>query len=128
MLISRECMDKIGVLDDTFFIYYEEYDYCLRAKKAGYEIYYNGHSSILHKQSVTCGVDSPFKSYYMTKNRIYFSRKHFSGFVRISALLYIFVLALPKNILKNLFNGRRENSVAIVRGAWWNLSHKVQPI
>ena len=128
MMISRACMDKIGILDDTFFIYYEEYDYCYRAKKAGFEIYYNGLSSILHKQSVTSGVDSPFKSYYMTKNRIYFSRKHFSGLVKLSALAYIYALALPKNIIKNLLNGRKENSVAIVKGAWWNLNNKVQPI
>ena len=123
MMISRAVIDKIGVLDEGYFMFYEEYDYCERAKRAGFEIYYNGHSHILHKQSISVGKNSPLKSYYMTRNRIYFSRKNFKGMSRIASILFTFLIAVPKNTIKEFINGNRENSRSILRGAWWNLSH-----
>ncbi len=128
MMISRKVIETAGLLDESYFMYYEEYDYCERVKKAGFSIYYNGNSTILHKQSVSVGVNSPFKTYYMTRNRIYFSRKNFSGISRISAVAYNYIIALPKNVLKELVQGRWPNSVAIVKGCWWNLFNKVQRI
>jgi len=128
MMISREAIHKVGILDESYFMYYEEYDYCERIKKAGFDIYYNGNSNILHKQSVSVGVDSPFKSYYMTRNRIYFSRKNYTGFNKVSAVLYNYMVALPKNVLKEMLKGRWPNSVAIVKGSCWNLFNKVERI
>lgn len=128
MMISRKALKKVGIMDASYFMFYEEYDYCERVKKAGFEIYYNGHSSILHKQSVSVGVNSPFKSYYMTRNRIYFLRKNFSGPSKLVAVLYTYLVALPKNALQELMRGRVQNSISIVKGSWWNLFHKVQPI
>lgn len=124
MMISREALDKVGLLDETYFMFYEEYDYCERIKKGGLKIYYNGFSSILHKQSVTVGKQSPLKAYYMSRNRIYFSRKNFSGVNKVISILYTSFIALPKNTIKELLTGHVENSVAIVRGSLWNLSHK----
>lgn len=123
MMISREVIDKVGVLDESYFMYYEEFDYCERVKAAGYEIYFNGHSSILHKQSVTTGVNSPFKTYYMTRNRIYFSRKNFKGIYKVISIAFLFALALPKNFIKELLLRRWDNSKAIVRGTVWNFFH-----
>ena len=124
MMISRMAIDKVGVLHEGYFMYYEEYDYCERVKRAGFDIYYNGQSSILHKESVSVGKDSPFKSYYMTRNRIYFSRRNFTGLNLLSSLVYNYAIAVPKNILKEFVMGRRANSIAIARGSAWNLFHK----
>ncbi|MBL0051954.1 MAG: glycosyltransferase family 2 protein [Bacteroidetes bacterium] len=79
MLIKREVMNKIGMLHDRFFIYYEEYDYCEMTKRAGFSIYYNGLTYILHKESVSVGKFSPFKAHYMAKNRVLFARRNFTG-------------------------------------------------
>jgi GT2 family glycosyltransferase len=123
MMISREVIDRIGMLDESYFMFYEEYDYCERAKDAGFEIYFNGHSHILHKQSVSVGKNSPMKSYYMTRNRIYFSRKNFHGISRLASILFTCLIAVPKNGIMELIRGNTENSRSIIRGAWWNLSH-----
>jgi hypothetical protein len=123
MMISKAVIDKIGMLDDSYFMFYEEYDYCERAKRAGFEIYFNGHSHILHKQSVSVGKNSPMKSYYMTRNRIYFSRKNFHGISRLTSILFTCLIAVPKNALMEFIKGNRENSRSILSGAWWNLSH-----
>ncbi|HWB62578.1 MAG TPA: glycosyltransferase family 2 protein [Chitinophagales bacterium] len=128
MIFSREVLDKVGIMDDSYFLFYEEYDYCERVKRAGFDIYYNGQSQILHKQSVSVGKASPMKSYFMTRNRIYFSRKNFSGLNRLSAVAYTYMIAIPVNLLRELIQGRWQNSLAIARGAWWNLFHSPQRV
>jgi hypothetical protein len=72
---------------------------------------------------VTTGVNSPFKTYYMTRNRIYFSRKNFKGIYKFISITFLFALALPKNFIKELLLRRWDNSKAIVRGTVWNFFH-----
>jgi GT2 family glycosyltransferase len=122
-MISKKVIDQVGVLDESYFMYYEEFDFCQRVKEAGFEIYFNGHASIRHKQSVTSGVNSPFKTYYMTRNRIFFSRKNFHGKYKALSLTFLFCVALPKNFFLELLRGRWANSKAIARGLFWNFSH-----
>lgn len=123
MMISKAVIDSVGVLDESYFMYYEEFDFCERVKNAGFEIYFNGKGSIQHKQSVSSGINSPFKTYYMTRNRIFFSRKNFHGKYKAMSLIFLFCVALPKNFMAELLKGRWQNSKAIVRGLFWNFSH-----
>ncbi|MBL7191106.1 glycosyltransferase family 2 protein [bacterium] len=51
LLIKREVIDKVGFLDDGFFLYSEDMDYSLRVRKAGYELYYQPKAFIWHKVS-----------------------------------------------------------------------------
>jgi GT2 family glycosyltransferase len=122
MLIRKEVVEKIGMLYEKYFLYYEEYDFCEMAKRAGFSIYYNGHSHILHKHSVSVGVFSPLKSYYMSKNRILFARRNFTPLNKLMSITYYFLLALPKNILSEALSGRSKNSIAMVKGAFRNLA------
>jgi GT2 family glycosyltransferase len=48
MLIRREVVDDIGYLDERFFAYQEDADYCFRARQAGWEIYYVPQAQIIH--------------------------------------------------------------------------------
>jgi hypothetical protein len=48
MLIRRAVMDQIGLLDERFFAYHEETDYCFQAKKAGWKVYYDPEAQIIH--------------------------------------------------------------------------------
>lgn len=118
MLIRREVITAIGLLDPSYFLFYEEYDYCERAKRAGFLMYYNGTSSILHKQSMSVGKNTPLKAFYMSRNRIYFARRNFHLPARISSLLFYYAIALPKNVLSEWLKGRPENSRALLRGAF----------
>ena len=47
-LIRREVVDEIGLLDENFFLYFEEVDYCFRAKKAGWNVVFNPKLSVIH--------------------------------------------------------------------------------
>ncbi|MEK7172889.1 MAG: glycosyltransferase family 2 protein, partial [Patescibacteria group bacterium] len=64
-LISKDVVDKIGLLDDRFFIYYEEVDYCVSAKENGFAIRYIPDGMVLHKDSVSTRKISGFHVYMM---------------------------------------------------------------
>ena len=79
MLIKREVVNKIGHFDERFFAYQEDSDYCLRAKKAGWSIYYNPEAKIIHVGGVGGANSVPMRAifeWHRSYFRYYF--KHFS--------------------------------------------------
>src|SRR5690606_29007710 len=95
MVVPKKLIDKIGSMYDGFFLYYEEYDWCERFKKEGCKIMYCGLSKVYHKESVSTGVNSPLKVYYLTRNRLLFARRNYSKLTRGINWLYFTFLALP---------------------------------
>jgi len=53
MLVRREVLEKIGLLDERFFLYFEDADFCLRARQAGFKIYVHPQSVVEHKISLS---------------------------------------------------------------------------
>jgi hypothetical protein len=76
MFIKREVLQKSGLFDPFYFLYYEETDLNLRIRKTGYKSYYLGTVKILHKIKNT--ENKPFQIYFYTRNRMIFSIKHFN--------------------------------------------------
>jgi GT2 family glycosyltransferase len=126
MMIPRKVIDVVGMLDESYFIYYEEHDWAMRAKSKGYKMFYVGTSTIYHKESITMGKDSPFKTYYMTRNRLLFLRRNipYPAFI-ISAIIYWF-FAIPKKIITYLAQRNFKNLNALFRGIFWHLGFRSQ--
>jgi GT2 family glycosyltransferase len=74
MLVKRETIEKAGMLDARFFIYYEETDWCARVNRAGFSIWYVPQSLVWHKISLKARDLSPLYVYFMTRNRLLFLR------------------------------------------------------
>ncbi len=74
MLVKRAVIEKVGVLDGRFFAYYEETDWCARAAKAGFKVWYEPQSKLWHKISLKARDLSPLYVYLMTRNRLLFLR------------------------------------------------------
>ncbi len=55
IMVRREVFEKIGMLNPSFPMYYEDTDFCFRAKKAGYEIWYVPTEPLIHLVSVAAG-------------------------------------------------------------------------
>jgi GT2 family glycosyltransferase len=121
MMIRKSVLEELGLLYEGYFLYYEELDFAERVKRAGYKIYFQPNSSIFHKESISTGKNSPLKTYYMNRNRLLFVRRNSSGITLFLGVIYFFLISLPKNTLKYLFN--KEHLSALYRGVIWNISH-----
>lgn len=88
MLIRKEVFDKVGMMDEKYFAYYDDTDFVLRATRQGYRLWYEPSLEVLHKVSSSAGTNSPFYVYYSNRNKLYFIRKHFTGFRRWFAIGY----------------------------------------
>lgn len=77
-LVPVQAFVDAGLLDERFFMYYEETDFIRRAQAQGYALRYEPSSVIYHRESGASGGGwmTPFKQYYATRNRIYLVRKH----------------------------------------------------
>jgi GT2 family glycosyltransferase len=123
MLVSREIIDKVGMFPESFFIYYEEWDWSTRIIKAGYHIYFQPKGKIYHKESITMGKESANKAYYHTRNRILYMRRN-SNFIQFVAFMVFYILfTAPKAIFKYIYKGQYVHLRAFLRGTFWNLYH-----
>lgn len=82
MMIRRQTLEEIGLFDERFFLYYEETDLCLRARRAGWLIGYVRESSVAHVGGASTGVQShtvvqkPMPTYVFDSRRHYFLKNH----------------------------------------------------
>lgn len=78
MMVRRDVFDSIGLLDKRYFLYYEESDFCFRAKKAGFKTMYIPESVVEHSNAASTGLGSPLQDYFITRNRMLFAKKFLS--------------------------------------------------
>jgi GT2 family glycosyltransferase len=121
MMIRKSVLQEIGLLYEGYFLYYEEYDFAERVRQAGYKIYYQPNSCILHKESISTGKNSPLKTYYLNRNRVLFLRRNWHGITFLLAMIFFIMVSLPKNTIKYLFN--KAHLSALYRGVFWNISN-----
>ncbi|WP_240342609.1 glycosyltransferase family 2 protein [Methylococcus sp. EFPC2] len=79
MIIRRPVIEDIGLMDEGFFLYFEEVDYCWRAKNAGWECWYVPESRVMHLEGASTGIKSGAKrrARYWYDSRRYFFIKHY---------------------------------------------------
>lgn len=92
MLIKREVIEKIGLLDPIYFAYYEDTDYSYKTRDAGYKIKVIPESIIGHKKSASAGIKgssriSSQQAYLWARNGIIFGKKNLIG---MDKTLYLF--------------------------------------
>ena len=77
-LVPLAAFHDAGMLDERFFMYYEETDFIRRAQAKGYRVRYDPSAVVYHRESGASGGGwmTPFKQYYATRNRPYLVRKH----------------------------------------------------
>ena len=92
MLVRRKVFESIGLFDERFFFYFEDVDFCLRAKKYGFKIGVQPQTVINHKLSSSIGRWSNRAIYYNIKANFQLVNKHF-GIRKLSAWVYLCLLA-----------------------------------
>jgi len=86
MAVPRQVFNKIGLLDEPFFLYLEDADFCLHARAAGVEVMYHPNLIIYHCNSSSTVAGSPLVDYYITRNRFFIARRYGSLRLRFALL------------------------------------------
>lgn len=123
MMFSRAAFDKVGLMAELFFLYYEEMDYCERFKRAGYTIWYEPASKVWHKESISTGKGSTLKTYYYSRNRLLYLRRNTFGIQKLLMYLYYFCIAVPKNLIGYIVKADWNHLKAFWKGLIWNFSN-----
>lgn len=116
MLIPMYVIEKTGLLDDRLFAYWEETDYCLRAKKKGFLSYALPVEWVYHKEEIAnTRKAKPYYIYLMFRNRLLFLKKHATCLQYIVSRLFLVgysILIFPKKFwpknYKHLFLAIRD--------------------
>lgn len=72
MLIKKEAIEQVGLLNEKYFMYLEDLDYSLRLKRCGFKIIYQPKALIWHKNAQSSGVGDDLHDYFFTRNRLLF--------------------------------------------------------
>lgn len=111
MLARVTMIQEVGLLDEGYFLYWEDADWCVRARRMGWKIAIACESEVYHKASSSLGSASPLKSYYLARNSLRFAGKLYP---------WLFPLALvwwPRRyFLNHVFRGRFQHARMALRG------------
>lgn len=81
-LIKNSVFDTVGMMDEKYFLYFDDTDWMYRAKQCGYKLRFYEDAVIYHKVSMSTGGEhSPISLYYSNRNRFYFIDKFKFGFI-----------------------------------------------
>ncbi len=116
MLIKREAIEKVGLMPEDYFLYYEEIDWSMMFTRAGYEIWYDPACTIYHKESQSTGQDSPLRTYYITRNRLLLVKRNWQGIYKYLAFCYLTCIVAPRDIIKHTLKGKLDLSKAVCKG------------
>lgn len=103
VLIRREVFDEIGLLDERFFMYFEDADFCFRARNAGWQLVVAPDTAVLHKEGGSTSRDdssgrqAPFKQRVSTASGLHFLRLH--GRPKSLSIVLFLLLRIVKRIL-----------------------------
>lgn len=132
-MIKKEVIDKVGLMDETFFLYFEETDWCLRSLRAGYEIFYVPSAMITHLEGGSASRFSRKAVEKFYESELYFIKKHY-GNLRAILLFFLNAGGFAFRLLLTPALLMRERNMAKVRRSFWgllyhlNLNHLIEVI
>lgn len=118
MLVKREVIEKVGMMPECYFLYYEELDWSVMIRKAGYDIWYDPAFTVFHKESQTTGKASPLKTFYTTRNRLLFAQRNIQGGSKYLTYAYMVSIVAIRDMAKYTFTGKTDLAVAVIKGIW----------
>lgn len=123
LLLTKEIINKMGFLDERFFLYGEDTEYSLRATERGIAIWYCAEAVVYHKVNGSSkGNQNPDNAYYITRNSLLHARVHMRG--RFPLFLCYFIINRLVWMVIWTVQGKPEMVKALVAGIRDFLRHK----
>ena len=129
MWLRASALARVGLLDEAFFAYHEEVDWCTRVRRAGLRVVYCPRAVVTHTGRGTSGGERSvrIRSYFAARNTILFARKH-AGPVHRAKLAAFLGVSLPLQLLWHLPRGDAERVWLKVRGVRDALTRRPLPL
>jgi GT2 family glycosyltransferase len=122
LLVSREFIARVGMLDEVFFAYYDEVDWCFRGRRLGYRVVCVPSAVVYHKGEGSSGKGlNPITAYYRTRNWVYFVRKHASAYHWL-VFAPVFAAVFFSRLAAGLIRADRAVVGSLFRAVWWQVS------
>ena len=122
MMVKREAIERAGMMPECYFLYYEELDWSMMIRRAGYDIWYEPAAVIYHKESQSTGQNSPLRTYYITRNRLLFVRRNNHSLTKYLSYLYLIGIVSLRDVLKYSVQQRLDLARATLKGVMHFLS------
>ena len=116
MMVKREALEKVGIMPECYFLYYEELDWSMMFTRAGYTIWYEPACTIYHKESQATGQNSPLKVYYLTRNRLLFVKRNKKRYAKYITYAYLICMVAPRDIIKYTLKGEFKLVLSVIKG------------
>lgn len=116
MLIKREAIDKVGLMPECYFLYYEELDWSMMFTRASYKIWYEPACTIYHKESQSTGQCSSLRTYYITRNRLLLVKRNWHGLTKYLSYSYLIGIVALRDLCKFAIKGKTDQIKAIFKG------------
>lgn len=117
ILARREVLEQVGLLDERFFIYWEETEWCIRARRAGWVLVHVPGARLWHKGVQTNYCPKPSNTYYSTRNRFIAMAKHHASALAWTVAWGQTLRTLGSWTLKPKFRSMRPHRDAMWQGA-----------
>jgi len=123
LLATRAAWETVGLLDERYFIYAEDADWCLRARRAGFRLLFVPTARLWHKVSASSGATSPWKIYQRLRANLTLFARHARGLARVT-WLPCFLAQQAALAAWLLARGRGAAATAVPRALWDALVRK----
>lgn len=119
-VVKKEVFEKVGLLNEDYFMYVEDLEYSLKVHKRGYKLDIECKSQIYHKVGASSGNEiSAFSSYWMMRNRILFIRKNLTPLYQMTSIFFILftrLIRFPQWVINNRWDIIRAQISGLFRG------------
>jgi biotin carboxyl carrier protein len=116
MLVTREFLHRVGPLDERFFAYYEDVDWCLRAHRSGLSVLYVPRALVWHPDPATRDEQNELVTYLMTRNSLLLLRKHRLGTGTAARYLLGYAHMISSWSLRGRWRCKRRLRKAVIYG------------
>jgi GT2 family glycosyltransferase len=91
IMLRREALERAGLFDEDFFLYYEEIDLCRRLHEAGYGVHYLPHASVEHREAQATGITGSKRRprYWHESRRLYYEKHHGRAYFLVATALHV---------------------------------------
>lgn len=117
LLVKAGVFEQIGLMDENYFVYFDDTDFCYRAQQRGFRLLYLPHARVLHKvSSLTGGGESDFTVQFCTRNYVYYTLKNLPSW----QLFFYLPLLQFRIVAKHILVKRRWTSLWMAEQAFFS--------